>query len=321
MKKQPSSILREILITGLSFFILSPVAAQKEKEQPLITQDQINKINEIVKPLKIQFDKQIKQDKTYTAYLDDVRKIREAKSMEEKSSLTAQLDGKYLVYFKNLWAAAKVDEKLYQEKIRGVFPANLAGLIQFTIFLNFSIVFSSIIPLPPPPPPDICLDVCTMATGSISGEGYLISSGDGSYGNCFLKVNAWAAALGMSPTDVNLENNITIPGTLPNDNRHLRVKKNYELKLAAASFAANGLGFSLAWLETNVNNKSLYVVAPFLYMSHKISRSTMSEEYVLEKRDVAKSRFHAQATGASVGWSGSWCSAECTAIRWSICEE
>lgn len=236
--------------------------------------------------------------------------------------MTAKLDAKYLAFFQKIWSDAKIDERSYQQKIRGVFPDTLARLIQFDIFLNFSLQISSFITLPPPPPPpDICLDICTIAAGEINGEGYAIGSGGGSYGNCFLKTNAWAGALGLASSNGYLKNNISIPGMLPDDARKLRVKKSYELKQEGTSFAASGGGMAVTKLITHQSAEQLIVIAPLLYMSHRVNRKTMNEEYTLEKRDVAKSAFKISAGGFSVVWSGSWCSIECMAIKWSICEE
>lgn len=317
-------LLKGILITGLSVFFISPVTAQKEKGQSLITQDQIRQINEIVKPLRDQFDKQLSQDETYAAYLDDVRKIKEAKSMEEKRSLTAKLDGKYLAYFKKVWSAANIDEKSYQQKIRGVFPDNIGRMIQFEPFLNFSFLISSFLSLPPvtqPQEPDKCLDICTIAAGEITGTYDLISGGGGSYGNCFLKTNAWSSVYGRVGLNGYLRNNITIPGSFPNDGRKLRIKISYELKQEATSFAAPGVGFAETGLTTYQSSESLLACSPLLGRSHAERTKTVNEEYTLAKNDVAKSIFQTYANVGSFTINGSLSSTECTSIKWTICEE
>lgn len=322
MEKHLATILKGILITGLSFFFISPIWAQKENEQSLITQDQIRQINEIVKPLKEKLDKQFNKDATYAAYLEDVRKITVAKSMEEKRSLSAKLDGMYLDYFKKVWAAANIDEISYQRKIRGCFPKSLAGLIRFDFFLNFSLAVSSNNTVPPVPelPPDKCLDICPIAEGEISGHGYFIGNGSGSYGNCFLKANSWAAVYGINGTDCYLRNSITIPGSFPDDARKLRIKKKYEFKQEATCFAVIG-SWALIILKTHRSDEKLLVVAPVIWSTHVERNKTITEEYTLQKNEIAKAIFHIKSFIGASGISGSWCFTECNSIKWSICEE
>ena len=321
MKKQLSTILKGILIMALSVFIIFPVMAQENNQSP-ITQDQINKINELVKPLRDQLEKQLNGDETYQTYLGDIEKLNSTESFEEKSSLTKMIKEKYSTFFQKLWAAAKVDEKSYQLRIRRVFPPDLGALLQFEPCLVFTLYVPSANSTPPvSEPPNKCLDICSMATGEITGNSSLIAAGGGSYGNCFLRTNAWGIGFGMSSLYGFLRNNITIPGTLPNDSRKLRVIKSYQVMQEATSFAVLGGGYAETWARTYKSSEYMLVYSPVVFGSTAFKIKSMSENYLLEKKDVALSIFKTYAQTFSAFVSGNWCYSSCFAIRWSICEE
>ena len=62
---------------GIFFLFAIPAMAQKDNQQSLITQEQINQINEIVKPLKERLESQLNEDRTgnYKAYQDEIKKM------------------------------------------------------------------------------------------------------------------------------------------------------------------------------------------------------------------------------------------------------
>jgi hypothetical protein len=321
MEKQISTSLKRILIAALSVFIISPLLAQ-DNNQLVITKDQINKINELVKPLRDQLEKQLNGDETYKAYAEDIKKLNSTKNFEEKSSLTKMIKEKYSAYFQKIWAVAKVDEKSYRLKIRRIFPDNLANQLQFEPCLVFTLN-TSLTPVQPPAsePPNKCLDICSIAGGEITGNSTLIAAGGGSYGNCFLRTNAWGAVFGMSSLYGFLRNNITIPGTLPNDSRKLRVVKTYQLMQEATSFAVIGGGYAETWARTYKSSEYMLVYSPVVFGSSAFKIKSMNENYLLEKKDVALSIFKTYAQTFSAFVSGNWCYSSCFAIRWSICEE
>jgi hypothetical protein len=324
MKQQLSTNLKG-LITLVSFVFINAAIAQRENRESLITQDQINKITELVKPLQEQLEKQLSSDETYKAYVEDITALNSAKSFEEKNSLTTRITEKYTEYFQKVWASANVDERAYQLKIRRVFPADISELITFEPCLVFTLKVSTAAATPPPTeplPPDKCLDICTMAAGEIDGTSGLIAGGGGSYGNCFLRTNAWSAIFGGNNSILGyLRNNITIPGTLPNDSRKLRVKKSWELAQEATTFAVLGGGYAETKAKTFKSTEYMLVYSPVIFGSHAIKLKTMSEEYVLEKKDVALSIFKTYAKTFSAFVSGNWCFSSCSSIKWSICEE
>lgn len=326
MKKQSSVILKLICITCLSFIFILPVVAQKEKNQTVVTQQQISTINELVKPVKEQIEKLLNEDNTgnYKAYQEDVKKMNAANNNKEKYAASKQIREKYTSFFNKIWANAKVDEKLYQQKIKQAFPDAISSFIEFQPYLGFSISISTSKSSPPPQPPlpeNKCIDVCAIAAGEINGDAGLISGGGGQYGNCFLRSSGWSAAAGMNFLYSSLKNNITIPGTFPNDARKLRVIKSYELKMEATSFAVLGFGLAETRANTYKTIEYLFVMSPVISVATKTITKSMREDYLLEKKDVALSIFKTSASTMAYLISSSWCYSQFSSIRWSICEE
>ncbi len=326
MRKQHFAIITTICFVVICFFTGFPAMAQKENQQSLVTQDQIARINELVKPLKEQIEDMLKKDETanYKAYQEEIKRMNASKNYKEKSTLSNQIREKYAAFFKEVWANAKVDETLYQQQIKQVFPDAISSAIEFQPFLNFSIITSIPNTTPPPPPPlpeDKCVDVCGMIAGSIEGTSALISGGAGSYGNCFLRTSGWGAAAGKNELNGYLRNTISIPGTFPNDARKLRVRKSYELKMEATSFAVLGFGYAETRANSYQANQYLFVMSPVIFSASKTISKTMNEDYLLEKNDVAKSLFRTYAGTMAYFISGNWCFAEFSSISWSICEE
>jgi len=327
MKKNLVFTVKSITLFAVMMLQLLCATAQKDGSSP-VTLEMINKINNIVKPLKEQTDILLKEDATgsFKNYQEEIKKMGSLKNNSEKSVMAAKIRNKYTAFFKNIWYSIKVDEKAYQQQIREVFPANLAERITFLPFLNFTINTSTSTKTAPPPAPaplpeNKCVDVCSIAAGEINGTAALIAGGAGSYGNCFLKANGWGAAAGGNNLLGILRNNISIPGTFPSDTRKLRVKKSYELRQEATSFAVLGFGYAETRMQTFQSNDYMFVMSPVIFGANKTLTKTVNEEYVLEKTQVSKSIFKAYAGTMAYLISGNWCFSESNNIRWSICEE
>ena len=311
----------------IAFTLFMMFSALGQKEIPVITQDQIARVKELVKPLKDQIDKILSEDQTgnYKAYMEDINNLNSVKNAKERSSITGKILDKYSDFFKAVWEKANVDERSYQAKIRQIFSGIAGARLEFQSFLSFSFNLSSIAStvLKPGEPsgPNKCIDVCGIAAGQVTGDAGLISGGGGNYGNCFLKINAWGAVVAKSELYGYLRNNIKIPGTFSNDNRKLRVKKNFELRQQCTSFAAIGFGLAETWVHTYQSSEYLLVMSPVVYGATKINFKTMTEEYVLEKKDVALSLFKSYAGTFAYGVCGNWCFSVCASIKWTICEE
>lgn len=326
MRRNQQLTIKYFLFTALTVLQLLHAAAQEKTT--VITQEMINKVNNIVKPLREQADVLIQADATGTfkAYQRDVAALNKMKSGAEKTRASAQTMEKYASFFKDIWARMKVDEKAYQAQIRSAFPVEIGERIIFQPYLNFSYSSSTTTgsappPAPAPTPENKCIDVCSIAAGEITGDAGLIAGGAGSYGNCYLTASSWGAVAGGNNLYGSLKNNISIPGTLPDDSRKLRVTKSFDLKQEAVAFAVLGFGFAETRVMTYSGNEYLMAMAPVLFASSKISQKSYREEYLIEKSEVGKSIIKASANTMAGFITGNWCYSNCTNIKWAICEE
>ena len=239
--------------------------------------------------------------------------------------MTNMMTDKYSSFFKNLWGSAKVDERAYQAKIKQVFPDAIARQIQFQSFLSFSFTNSSFVNALnkafEQPAADKCIDVCGIAAGEIKASSDLITGGAGSYGNCYLNINSWAAHYGRNEVWGYLRNGITIPGTFPDDSKHLRVKVTFNLNQNATTFAGGGVGLAESTIRTFQTVETLVVVAPLFWVLSKFNIKTITENYPLLKRSANLSIFNSYSSTLAIGLAGSWSHCSCTSINWSICEE
>jgi hypothetical protein len=326
MKKHFVATVSGIIMLGFCLLTLAPAYAQKVKDPGILSQDQLNKITELVKPVREQIEKQLNEDRSgnYKAYREDLKKLAASSKIDEKRELSNQIIKKYSAFFSEVWKNANVDEKAYQQKIRNLLPGSAGNLIQFGTFLNFSVYQPTpevAPPAAPPSPKDICTDVCTIASGEITGSSALISGNAGQYGNCFLKTSAWGVVAGITYLRGLLKNNCTIPGTFPADSRKLHVRLTYDLKLEASAFSLLGLGSAQANMQSNQSTESLFVGSPFVCGVTKTIHKTINEDYLLDKKDVASSMFKTFAGANGFVISANWSNAEITSIRWTICEE
>jgi hypothetical protein len=312
------------IIIGFCFFLIVKTASA-QKDQVTVPKKTIDKINEIVKPLKEQLNNLLEKDETgvYKAYQTDVAQIIEMKDDAEKQMATENIQKKYIDFFQKMWASIDVNEKEYQQQIRNAFPNGWGEMVEFGSFLNFIFKSSKKTSFPPKPslPENKCIDVCPGAVGEIKGDPGIISSGGGSFGNCFLKAHGWSAVFGKNELYANLRNNITIPGTFPSDSRLLRVKKRYDLTQSVTSFALLGFGYAETRMQTYVSNEYMFVMSPVIFVASKYEAKTIWEEYLMPKTSIAQSLFRSYAGTFSVYLSGNWCLTECTNIQWSVCEE
>jgi hypothetical protein len=304
------------------------VSAQEKTNPTQITKEQINKINEIVKPVKEMVDQLLAKDQTgtYEKYRKEVDLLRKEKNTEVKAGLTQKILAGYQGFFDKIWEKANVDEKDYQIKIRSIFSPVVAELIHFDSYLGFNIITSTSPGSSPPPPApdpraDICInDVCTKASGEVKGNSYLISGGGGSYGNCFVKANAWGAVASFSEISSALKNNIAIPGAMPLDNRRLAVTFDYDVKLQATAFAVLGASMATASVSEYSSNDYMMVFSPIIFANSKQLQKTAHSNYIIEKSQVSSSKISAGSTVFNAVISGSWGQAEASNIRWAVCE-
>ncbi len=325
-----TAILNRALILFATFFMLSPATAQKNKKyekttQLHITQEQINKVNELLKPVKEKIQGLLSKDEsgTYQQYQADIKTLQSNIKSEERNALLIQVKKKYAAFINRIWLAANVDEESYQQQIVSYLPVAMRKGITWYPFLSCVIVVSvpASIPAVEPLPQNKCIDVCSNAQGSIIGHTDLLAGGDGSYGNCYFKTNAWGAVGGYAESIGTLKNGVTIPGTFPNDNRKIRVKKSFDLEQVAGSFSALGCAVGETDVSTYANGyEYLACINWLIWVTTKNVKKTVTEEYVLEKKDIAMSAFKGMSTSLVV-FGGSWGSSNCTNIKWTMCEE
>ena len=200
MKNQLISTLNGICL--LLFFLIITLSALAQKEKvshkqslAIITQAQIDKIKEIVAPVKAKIDKLLSEDKRgrYQAYLEEVKGLENNKNSNKTGGLN-KLKKKYTVFFNEVWSSAGIKEEFYQQQIKEVFPVIYWSNIVFYPCLTLTIMYSAPAPtiVPDPPPIYKCVDICPIAAGEINSLSGLVAGGNGSYGNCFVKTNSWA---------------------------------------------------------------------------------------------------------------------------------
>ncbi|HEX2630983.1 MAG TPA: hypothetical protein VHM26_18330, partial [Chitinophagaceae bacterium] len=238
--------------------------AQKDREFR-VTKDQLAKINEIAEPIKKKLEASLANDDTYARYKKDLQALNETKNVEQRKGLSKKIISTYEAYFNKVWKGAGVDEKSYQTQIRSVFPANVAEHISFQSNGGFSINNPppTTAPAPPPPPErgNICInDVCNRTLGEVNGDNYLISSGGGNYGKCFLKAHAWGAVAGGGSLSTVLKNRLAVPGDFPQDSRRLQVTMEYDVKLEATAFAILGMSVASASLSSRKGENTNYMM-------------------------------------------------------------
>ena len=89
----------------------------------------------------------------------------------------------------------------------------------------------------------------------------------------------------------------------------------------ATSFAVLGGGYAETKAKTYKTTEYMLVYSPVIFGASAIKIKSMSENYLLEKKDVALSIFKTYPQTFSAFISGNWCYSNCFAINWTICEE
>lgn len=319
--------LNPIIVIRFVFFVLVVGTASsgfaQRKGEPAITKEQMNQINQIIQPVKAITDEILAKDRTgtYARYQKEVQVLGETKNVEQRKALTQKILSTYQSFFANVWKEAGVDERSYQVKIREVFPVNMRETIQFGSYLGFSMVTPPTSePAPAPPPANTCVDVCSIAKGSLNGSNYLISGGGGNYGNCYANANAWGAVAAFGEISSNLKNNITIPGTFVDDARRLAISISYDMKIEGTAFAVFGCSMASATVGNGWTRQYMMLFSPVIFATHRLEQSTVQENFIVEKKAIGNYNVNAGSSVLTAAISGSWGTAEANNIRWTVCE-
>ncbi len=329
MKKTMKEVLRKTVTVLVLILFAINLSAQKGKLEKILTPDLQNRIKATLLPLVNQLEKMYKEDKTgtYARYSAEIKKWKVAKDPAANREWTARITQQYGQFFSDIWSKARVDEKLYQNRIRGLFPDAIRKDLKFQAYLNFTITETTAIPqntvpATDPKPENKCIDVCPLATGVVTSQNVLLGGGTGDAGNCFLKSTGWASGLmGVGDNTTILHNNISIPGTFPQDSRMLHVRISYFLKQEASSFAV--LGCSIAYTKhlTYASLEETTSISPGIFVNNIVNAKQITEEYLIPKSEISNMTFTAYTNIVSDLIAGGWCSTECSGIKWTVCEE
>jgi hypothetical protein len=319
---------------------------QQVKELPKskvhITKEIEKQIIEVVKPVTEQLDKLVKQDLSgnFKSYTDAIGKLKTITNAEELKNAYTQIQKKYYPFIKKLWDQAKIDEPLYQQKLRQLFPADQRETIRFSEFLNFTMGSSSQkdppSPAPPQAPNNICIDANTMFRGSFGMDGgaigdvrvQVVPANPPSQAECI--VSAGCGIIGSYRGQGWLRNSASIPGTFPFDTKSLRCKKTFGWSGTASAVAALGLSWATVAYSTSPNadfamGGEIYTAtAPVLWFCTITKRTTKTEETLVAKTDLPTAQFgitcYGQAT-SSIYLSYANALSGAGIKPWEICEE
>lgn len=328
METSLKTCTKNFIASALMLLSLSS-AAQKGKLETFATPKMQEQINAVVKPVTDQLEKLCREDRsgTYARYTEDVKKWKGSKNPAENREWSARMTERYGSFFKEIWSKAQIDEKLYQSRIRALYPEAIRKNIRFQPYLNYTITASTAIPHDAPPasepqPEKKCIDVCPIATVQISSKNGAIGGGNGDGGNCFLKSTGWAAGIaGVGDNTTILNNNITIPGTFPADKRMLHVRLTYFLKQEASSFGIVGTDIAYARHLTYASMEELEAISIFFFVNNVVTGKQITEEYLIPKSEVSNMNFNALTHNIATLIGGAWSSTECSGIKWTVCEE
>lgn len=290
----------------------------------------------------------------YKAYQEDIKSVSSLKTMDEKQAKVAQIAKTHYSFVKKIWTEAKIDEPLYQQKIRDVFPDDVRKKIQFGEFLTFQYEKAKpvapytpggstsnptnppIISKPVDPNPTICVDENATATplfdplksGIGSCNHYFYGSNNGAYTNTIKTVaDAQGPWGGYSDAAITIDR-FSIPGTFPFDSRGLKVSKDYHWK--GSAYTISVLGCSMAYYyETPFFASALKdwqteicICAPatfMLFSNKKVDKQFVSQGPKSTGNVVSFGLGSGINTGASgIAFAGGESSVQ--SKKWQICE-
>jgi hypothetical protein len=297
-----------------------------------VTKEMQDAVVEIVRPVKEVVEKLLNDDKTgtYQAYKEDAERLVKLEDAKEIQALTKEIQQKYFEFFKEVWTKADVDEAGYQQKIKDVFPKEIQETIAFDEFLTFSMHKKKHTrdnepsPAPPAPAPEnICFDPTTTffgirykeKNGLANAENYVYSN----------RIESWAVGefAGLGKATTGYASNITIPGTFPDDDRLLRVKKTFQWKGYCTAISVIGMSFASVYYTTVATEEYLRLWAPITWVSTKTFDEPKMEEYLINKRFMYNIRYGVSTYADGFGEIGALATASSEAddIMWSVCEE
>lgn len=279
---------------------------------------------------------------TYSAFKEDVEKLRELKSDHEKQEHLYHIKNYYYGFVSRAWEKAAIDEAYYMKAIIRALPDSLRERVVFDAeFLNFTIEYSSRKdPLPsekPEPPPAPAPELqCYNATKAIlRGSDQEITLAAAAMADVFryigqpssyyyLFANGAAFPLyGIGRGTSWVTNGVTIPGTFMADDKWIRIRKNLTWDIRVTAFAgglvssANGMYWSVT------AQKRIEAWAPVIWFSEVKRNEAIFEEQLVDKSQLSIIRggfaISDFAFTEGLGYANS--TGTLTINNWTLCEE
>ncbi|WP_300603590.1 hypothetical protein [Niabella sp.] len=303
-----------------------------DKAYPFPT-DFENRVAEIVKPAQEALLAILNKDETgtYRAYLEDIQKIKDLKSIEDGSKTLDLIKEKYYPFIRDAWKKAAIDEKEYKVKILKALPDSLRASIEFAPeFLVFTMKGHTRKPDPEPFPtaPSLtCVDAQVTIFDVPKTDKALAATATAMLDQgrfLFATASSFPPGGGSSARD-DAATNVTIPGTFPNDDNLIRIKKEFEWMGGAMAISGGWLSVS----ETAYGSHwwgwdhFVKVVAPVIWYVNYTATRTLSSEELVEKRFLLNIRygFSSFAAARTLPISGATASSDITIRKWELCEE
>ncbi|MEN9547622.1 MAG: hypothetical protein RIR12_213 [Bacteroidota bacterium] len=295
-----------------------------------ITKAMEDKVIEVVKPVKEKMEALLKEDRSgnFEAYSAEVLNLGKLKNIEEKNLALSKIQKKYYSFIKSAWQKAGIDESLYQQKLKNIFPPALRETIRFTEFLNFSISGQNTPPAPPPPPPapsNLCIDALTHffnlkdVTKTLNANADVLASQNYIRTGCGASIAGYTLATGAIISD------LKIPGTFAGDDKMIRINKTYVWRANAT--AVSVLGCSFATIATTTESEAWDVFirtwAPVIFISSVTKNEVKSVQTKVKKSTPVNIRFGVQVNSSCFAEiaAGSFADSICDNLTWSECEE
>lgn len=298
-----------------------------------VTEEMTAAVIEVVKPIREVVEKLLNEDKTgtYEAYKKDAQVLSTMKDPIEKEKFVASIHEKYFEFFSEVWKKADVDEEAYQKRIKNIFPIEVQETIKFKEFLTFSMHVKKPTrdqhpnpPAPPAPAPEnICLNPATLWFGIKHEDHGAISVARADVDHENVHAFSLASVAGYGNATAGLASDITIPGTFPDDDRLLRVKKTFTWKAEITAFSFIGCSFASVYVTTVANEEYLRLWAPVTWIAFDKFDEQKMEEYLIQKKFLYNIRYGVSVNADSFAeiLASSTSSSTCLDVKWSICEE
>ncbi|SDC40332.1 hypothetical protein [Niabella drilacis] len=282
-----------------------------------IPQKFFDEVGELVAPVQEKLNSILEKidPELNKAYQEDAKKLGTIEPGAEKDRLLEIMNEKYHDFMLKGWAETGIDEKAYKEKITGLLPEELRGLIRFEaefliFYFDIARPYGSMTwmlppdhdnyPDPdetkPPTPPTPPTPPCTWGAGNIyypsinSANAYtykLMASYAAAYGigsnGIFSSAFSYPLPWGQSRSGVSLTGNVNFANAACT-----QVKVHKEIIWNAAAYAFTFYGHAsvgTAEYNTGYNAENITVVVPVIGYFRLERKKNITEDYTITKTD------------------------------------